>query len=132
LVRAIQRNQGIAYARLRKLAFEKLVYVSSAGPGGGAPTDSYGEQVLQEEIDAAIDDLQELLDKQQQQLGSLGGDGSTSGHGVEATDKPCQEDLLLYEAALKANNPSDAARYLTAYSNCLQVHAGGTSPKKPA
>ena len=127
IVQAIQRNHSVAYAHLRRLAFVKLVYVSSGGPGGDGPTDNYGDKVLQDELDAAIDQLQDLVDKQQQQLASVG--GSSSGGG-EAADKPCQEYLLRYQAALVVNDGDAAQKYLDQYSNCLQVNSENSSSKK--
>jgi len=70
-----------------------LVYTQSAGPGGGEPTDDYGEKVLQDELDRAIDFLQSLLEAQQAALEGAGGGHSSDPDGDES--QPCSGDLAI-------------------------------------
>jgi len=125
LVRSIERNRWTAYAHFRRLAFLQLAYIGSGGSGGGEPTDSYGELVLQQELEQATDFLQSLLDQQEQALGGSAGNRSGSGGGAE---EPCQSDLTYYQAALAAKDFATANRYLDAYTKCMQTHSGTPLP----
>ena len=125
LLRSIERNRWTAYAHFRRLAFLQLVYIGSGGSGGGDPTDSYGELVLQQELDQAIDFLQSLLDQQEQALGGSASDRPGGGGG---TEEPCQSDLTYYQAALAAKDFVTAKRYLDAYTECMQTHSGTPLP----
>ena len=127
LVAGIERNRATAHDRVRRLAFMLLVYTQSAGPGGSSPTDDYGEQVLQDELDRAIGFLQSLLDEQQAALEGAD-DSSGPGGSGEGSDRPCGGDLEFYQAAVMANDKVAAKRYWDAYTACMRTH--GTSHPK--
>jgi hypothetical protein len=129
LARNIERTTRSARRFVRR-AYEMLVIVESAGPGpysdaeGG--TDDALDNVLAQELDRAIDELQEILDAQQDMLNtSLGGDSAGDG---PTADKPCQIWLTKYQAALKVGQSVAAAQYWKQYTDCL---ATPRSPRTP-
>jgi hypothetical protein len=123
VARRIQRNSHRAYRRMR-LYFELLVFVESAGPGPYQELGkdfTYGDLVLAQELDRAIDELQDLIDKQQELLGGSGGGGvgGSDGGKADPSEKPCATFLQEYQAALKIKDYVAAAKYLKEYSDCL-------------
>ena len=140
LLLRIEQNHRTAQNFIRRLNFLVVYSIGGAGPGlyeapGGGETPDENvqidlENILAQELDRAIDTLQELIDAQQEAMNGLG--GSTSSGGQDVEDKPCQAFLEQYQAALKIRDKPAAVQAWDQYSACISRQASASqAPSRP-